>query len=393
MRYRILILSGIYPLNKNSYGGIFIRKRLEYLVKNNVDFDIFSIKNIDSFFLIFLKKFFGKNILNDDKKFLEFEKYIWNFVVNNRNFNDYIFQRIYIKKIFKKLEKRININKYNIISAHWIYPEGLIAYKIKKKYGIPYSITLHGSDIHTNPFKNEKIKKYTLKVLENADKCIFVSDALRKKAIEFGYSNKNSVVISNGYDPNIFYFENKKNKKKKLKFKAEKLIGFVGNLIDVKNILILPEIFEKVKNEYKNVEFVIVGEGNLKKNLEKSFQEKSLEVRFTGKLKQEQVAEYMKAMDVMILPSKNEGWPCVILESQACGTYTVGSKVGGIPEAIGAVGETFELDENFVDNISKSIINKLKNGYDMDKILKRVKNFTWEEIVEKEIEIFNKIIK
>lgn len=393
MRYRILILSGIYPLNKNSYGGIFIRKRLEYLIKNNVDFDIFSIKNIDSFFLIFLKKFFGKNILNDDKKFLEFEKYIWNFVVNNRNFNDYIFQRIYIKKIFKKLEKRININKYNIISAHWIYPEGLIAYKIKKKYGIPYSITLHGSDIHTNPFKNEKIKKYTLKVLENADKCIFVSDALRKKAIELGYSNKNSVIIPNGYDPNIFYYEEKEKKKNKLNFKSKKLIGFVGNLIDVKNVMLLPEIFNNIKKGYTDIDFVIVGEGNLKYKLENVFSEKKLEVNFTGKLDQKEVAEYMKAMDVMILPSKNEGFGSVILEAQACGTYTVGSKVGGIPEAIGAVGETFELDENFVDNISKSIINKLKNGYDMDKILKRVKNFTWEETVEKEIEIFNKIIK
>jgi glycosyltransferase involved in cell wall biosynthesis len=370
----------------------FIRKRLEQLIDENINFDIFSIKTIDSFFVWPLKKILNKNILNDKNDSIKYENYIWNFVVNKKNIIEYIFKDLYINKVFKIIERRIDINKYNFISSHWAYPEGLIAYKIKEKYGIPYTITLHGSDIHTNPFKDEQIKKYTLEVLENADKCIFVSDALRKKAIELGYSNKNSIVIPNGYDPDIFYYENKEIKKKELNFGSSKLVGFVGNLIDVKNVLILPEIFEKIKKEYSDVCFVIVGKGNLKSELKKQFEEKNIKVRFTGRLEQKEVAEYMRAMDVMILPSKNEGWPCVILEAQACGTYTVGSNQGGIPEAIGEVGKTFELDEKFVENISNEIVYKLKNGYDTNKILNRVKNYTWEETVKKEIDVFNTIL-
>jgi glycosyltransferase involved in cell wall biosynthesis len=392
LKNKILIFSGLYPLNKESYGGVFIRKRLEQLIDENINFDIFSIKNVDTFFVALLKKILNKNILNDKNDSIKYENYDWNFIVSNKSIIDYIFKDIYFNKVFKIIERRIDINEYNIISVHWAYPEGLIAYKIKEKYGIPYTITLHGSDIHTNPFRNKKIKKYTLEVLENADKCIFVSDALRKKAIELGYSNKNSIVIPNGFDPDIFFYESKELKKKDLSFKSSKLVGFVGNLIDVKNVLILTEIFEKIKKEYSDVDFVIVGKGNLKSDLKKQFEEKNIKVRFTGRLEQKEVAEYMKAMDVMVLPSKNEGFGSVILEAQACGTYTVGSKIGGIPEAIGNVGETFELDENFVDNISNSIINKLENGYDIDKILTRIKSFTWEKIVKQEIALFNKII-
>lgn len=392
LKKKILILSGLYPSNKNSYGGVFIRKRLEQLIDNNINFDIYSIKNIDSFFVSLLKKILNKNILNDKKDIVKYENYNWNFIVNNKNFIEYILKNVYINKVFKKLERKIDIKKYNYVSSHWAYPEGLIAYKIKEKYGIPYTITLHGSDIHANPFKNEQIKKYTLQVLENADKCIFVSDALRKKAIELGYSNKNSIVIPNGFDPDIFYYESKELKKKDLNFESSKLVGFVGNLIDVKNVLLLPDIFENIKKEYKDVEFVVIGDGNLKSELKKKFEERSVRVRFTGRIEQKEVADYMKAMDFMVLPSKNEGWPCVVLEAQACGTYVVGSNRGGIPEAIGGVGETFELDENFVDNISKEIIYKINQGFEIRKLLGRSKKFTWNNLVKKEINLLKKSI-
>jgi len=65
----------------------------------------------------------------------------------------------------------------------------------------------------------------------------------------------------------------------------------------------------------------------------------------------------------------------------------VRSNRGGIPEAIGDFGKTIELDKNFVENTSNEIIDKSKNGYKINKILNKTKNFTWREIVNKELEI------
>jgi len=67
-----------------------------------------------------------------------------------------------------------------------------------------------------------------------------------------------------------------------------------------------------------------------------------LDVHFTGMLPQAEVAKWMNAMDVMILPSRNEGFGMVIVEAQGCGTSVVGSSNGGIPEAIGNGGIVVE---------------------------------------------------
>jgi glycosyltransferase involved in cell wall biosynthesis len=350
-----------------------------------IDFDVFGFFYEESTLLKGIKNLLGKVIYDNYREKIIVEDIEWNFIKYNRNFLDVFLKKYNLKKSFELLDKHINIKKYDLIVSHGAYREGYLAKMFKNKYSIPYYLILHGTDIHTDPFKNNKVKKFTLEALENSEKSIFVSDFLRKKAKEFGYSDKNSEIIPNGYDSNIFFFEDKGKKKKDLNFKNNKLIGFVGNLIDVKNILVLPEIFEKVKLNYKDVEFVIIGDGNLKSELKKHFDEKNIKVRFTGRIDQKNVAEYMKAMDIMILPSKKEGFGAVIIEAQACGVYTVGSHAGGIPEAIGNVGDFYKLDNEFIDRVSKSILYNLKNGYDIQKILKRAKEYTWKDIAKKEL--------
>ena len=92
--------------------------------------------------------------------------------------------------------------------------------------------TAHGSDIHSVVKRN---RPSALKALEKAAKCIFVSRALQEQAIYMGYSGENAVVIPNGYDPTCFYPGKKENAKSELGFENRYLVGFVGNLVEVKN--------------------------------------------------------------------------------------------------------------------------------------------------------------
>jgi glycosyltransferase involved in cell wall biosynthesis len=80
---------------------------------------------------------------------------------------------------------------------------------------------------------------------------------------------------------------------------------------------------------------------------------KGLDVVFAGRVPQVEVARCMNAMDVMVLPSRNEGWPCVVLEAQACGTCVVGSSSGGIPEAIGFDEYVAKEEENFEERFAR----------------------------------------
>jgi glycosyltransferase involved in cell wall biosynthesis len=269
-------------------------------------------------------------------------------------------------------------------------PAGEIAYYLAKKYNKPYIITLHGSDV--NLLMPKRKKKY-VKILEKATKVIFVSKALLEKAKSFGYSGKNSVVIPNGFDPEIFKPMDREKIRKELGIykKRVKYVGFVGNLLSIKRADKLPEIFGNIMKEMDNVRFLIVGDGELKEKIAQEMKE--MDVIFAGRIPQEEVAKYMNAMDVMILPSRNEGWPCVVLEAQACGTCVIGSSNGGIPEAIGFEEYVVEEGKEFEKRFAKKVVEVLEKGYDRSILINRAKDFTWEEIVRREIKIYSGILK
>lgn len=172
-----------------------------------------------------------------------------------------------ISVIEKAMLSHINLQSYDLIYAHGMYgglPAGVIAMRLGRKIQKPYVVHLHGSDINYSMPKN--IDLY-LQVLENASKCIFVSNALLEKAKSMGYSGKNAVVTGNGYDPNVFKPMNKDLVRRELGvYNLEaKYVGFVGNLVSVKRADKLPEIFRYIADKEKNVKFIIIGDGPLRK--------------------------------------------------------------------------------------------------------------------------------
>lgn len=94
-----------------------------------------------------------------------------------------------------------------------------------------------------------------------------------------------------------------------------------------------PLFFLEIHKRVPDVMFIVVGDGPLRKKVEQATS--GLNVVFTSRIPQEEVANWTNAMDIMVLPSRNEGFDAVAVEAQACGTIVVGSSNGGIPEAVG----------------------------------------------------------
>lgn len=401
---KILYITGMYPHDDNNMSGIFITRRLnelksEYGLKFRAIAPVPKFNStIARFYEKISKKHFSNVTHNKNKEY-------YNYIFYDLKFIDYIYRllnkgeygRLLAKKFLAEIEKKIDIRSYNLTHVHWAFPTGLIAYYIKKKYGIPYILTVHGSDIHTYPQKNKTIKKYTLKVLENADKVIFVSNYLRETAKQMGYNCDTDVVIPNGVDLKIFKPINKDEAKKRLGLSlGNKYVGFVGNLIPIKNAQLLPDIFLSIKNKTQNsTSFLVIGDGVLKTDIENKCKQANLDVVFTGRIASDDVALGINALDVLILPSKKEGWPSVILEAQACGVPVVGSDAGGIPEAIGGTdyGRIVELGVNFVERFSEAVAEMLSDRLMPEKIHERALEYSWSKIVSKEISVHNEVIR
>lgn len=393
---KILYFSGIYPIINSKRGMPFIQKRFNIVKKCNFSDTIHTAVEIDKHFQI------STTIESKEQYCKRLESIDWSPSFYKKSLTLKIFNHIYKKGIISQdpfskhlkaiIKKDIDLHSYNLAHVHWAYPSGYIFSQLKREMGLKYVLTVHGSDIHKWPHVSENIKKSTVTALENAQKAIFVSNDLLKKAKELGYSGTNSTVIPNGFDPEVFYFEKRDNSKGKLNLPSKPLIGFVGNLINVKNVLVLPEIFKELKKSIDDLQFIIIGNGDLKSELENRCQEYELSVNFTGNIDQKDVANYMRAMDIILLPSLNEGWPCIIKEAQACGTYVVGSDRGGIPDAIGTGGKSFSLDDSFIQNCVNHCLEILKNKIDIDHLLSISKEFTWENIVKQEIEVYRNFL-
>ncbi|KAF2959886.1 glycosyltransferase family 4 protein [Thermotoga sp. 38H-to] len=396
----VLILTNLFPTKDNPNSGIFITKRLKEHEKLGVDFTAVSLAFRDKGRLLSLLRSLLRKPSEVPLKELEGVSFKPVFV--ERGLFDVVVQKFWtMKRALENLTDRFaeqvvqNFPKHTVIHAHGMYlpaPAGVVARKVSEIWNVPYVVTLHGSDVNLNMARRD-VRDIYLETLENAARCIFVSRALLEKAKSFGYSGQNAVVIPNGYDPDVFKPMDKNAVRKELGIYKENThyVGFVGNLIPIKRADKLPEIFGKIAKELPNTRFLIVGDGVLKDKILKEM--KGLDVVFTGRVVQTKVAKYMNAMDVMVLPSRNEGWPCVVLEAQACGTCVIGSSNGGIPEAIGFPEYVIEEGDQFEERFAKRVIEVLKEGYDVNRLLERAKGFTWRNIVEKEIGVYKRVVQ
>ena len=286
-----------------------------------------------------------------------------------------------------------DIEECDMVSCHWGYPHGRIAYWINREFKKPYIVTYHGSDVHTMPFENEHIKTKVLQIMENAKQNIFVSKKLMDTARELGYTGDNCTASRNGVNTKNFYIisdEEKNSIRERYHIKG-KNIGFVGAVNKIKRADKFAEIFESIKhldpsNEYT---FTVVGDGPLKSQVEKECNEKGLKAVFTGNQDVDMVRNLMNTMDVMILPSRREGFGCVITEANACGVPVVGSDAGGISEAIGIKENIVADGDEFEKRIAKRVVEVVNSENDKESLSKyTLENFSWDKIAEDEASFY-----
>ena len=310
-----------------------------------------------------------------------------------------------INKIFDKLNLDLlnflpmlikykdEIKRYSLVSCHWGYPHGRIAYYIKKLYGLPYIVTYHGSDIHTLPVKDKSIRKKVMDILNDSYKNIFVSKKLYESSKFIGYNNKNYIISKNGVNLDKFYkLDDYKKSKIKDNLNLKKIvIGFTGNLNKVKRADKLVDIFLNIKNilNTDDISFIVVGDGEFKSKIKEDGIDNNLDIHITGNVFVDDVRDYMNIMDIMILPSKKEGFGCVILEANACGVPVVATNVGGIPEAIEDDNMLVDDGDDFEIRFSNKVCEVLNSKYDGYDLISRVKdNFTWEVVAKDEISTY-----
>ena len=251
---------------------------------------------------------------------------------------------------------------YDVMIAH-SFTGALIAYEVHEKYGIPYYVTWHGSDIHTHPVRNRLIRRDTCLVMESAKCNFFVSKALMLKSDELTLKAEKKVLY-NGISDRFERYSDEKRNELRARYGLspdDKVVAFVGSLVAVKNVHVLQPLFHAVRAGYDgNLRFWLVGDGKLRDSVEPVLlADKTIDVNFWGNVPADEMPDVMNCIDVMVLPSLNEGLPLVCAEAVNCGANVVGADVGGIPEVIGRE-YVVPHGEEFIEAMAAKVIELLK---------------------------------
>jgi teichuronic acid biosynthesis glycosyltransferase TuaC len=383
----------IFDGNSDDKKGAFnaTHNRIKYLIElNEFIIDAYLIQKHENFLLRLLRK----SKKREKSKVLKLENVFYQNLWINFSLLDYILKVKFHTIDFvewQSTKKWIKLfQKYDFVSVHTVI-SGKLAIAINSIYKIPFAMTWHGVDIHTTPFMNQAFQKQIKQIIEKATINFFVSHHLMMTS-DIIAKKGNKMVLFNGVNKNSFRKFSEIEKGLALTNyridSKKKNIAFIGNLIPIKNVECIPEIFFNIYNEISQAEFYIVGDGSLKSQIIHKVEELKIPVHFFGNKLPEEMPDIINCMDLIVLPSKNEGLPLIALEALACETMIVGSRVGGIPEVIGEKN-TVKLDDSFNDNFAKLCIKKIY----WNEVPVLSEYFDWKSIAQKEKDIYNTILK
>ncbi len=233
------------------------------------------------------------------------------------------FGRIGFLKNFRKLKKffRKATQEYDAIHYHANSFCSLEVLVLAKFCGVRKIIT-HAHNSSTDGALNKLLHKVYKRFVNHIATDWLACSATAK---HWGYSGskiENRVIVVN--NP-INLEEYDYNEQARLRIRENwncqdgLVLGTVGRLSAVKNQKFLLKVLEKLLKYYPLTKLVIVGEGELRGEIEKSICEEGLEGKVILTGQQDNVAELLNAFDIFLLPSLHEGFPFVALEAQANG--------------------------------------------------------------------------
>ncbi|MDP9161359.1 MAG: glycosyltransferase [Acidobacteriota bacterium] len=224
--------------------------------------------------------------------------------------------------------------KFDVVHTHdlWANLLGVPAAWLAQ---VPVIISSQRDLSHMDFYRTNR-KRWLRKIQNMSNVVLANARAIRDGlVVEEGFSAKKVRVIYNGVDFERFARVARDRQRLFPGTTDKKLIVLVGNIhTDVKGHPLLIAAAVNVVREFPKTQFVFVGDGALRSELEIRVASLGLKknVLFLGRRKD--VPEILACSDIGILPSKAEGLPNAVLEYLAAGLPTIASDVGGNAEII-----------------------------------------------------------
>jgi teichuronic acid biosynthesis glycosyltransferase TuaC len=389
MYFDLIVLSGMFPRKYSPHSGTFVYEQVKALTKL-----------IKGSITVIVPVPWSPRLLWFRKKWREYGKtervavidnitiyYTRHLLLPGRLFFPIQGLSIYwsVKSLVRKLIK--DNGKRTILHSHAILPSGLAGVLLARKFRIPHTCTVHGSDINIYPYFSTLSFLLTKYALKRCDHIVAVSNKIKEKTLSVERGIRSLSVIHNGADSKHFLQMSKETAKQKLGINDNrKIIMYIGNLVPVKGVSYLIEAFGSLLTDYtnKNVVLFLIGDGNEREKLLSLARRLRAEenVFFWGRKPHSEIPLWLNIADVLVLPSVSEGFPTIIPEAHMSGIPVVASDVGGISDIIIDRVTGMLVKSRDVEGLRKAIKLMLNNKTAREGIIavakEKSKNYTWE---------------
>jgi glycosyltransferase involved in cell wall biosynthesis len=286
---------------------------------------------------------------------------------------------------------------FQIIDAHFAYPDGYAAALLGKWFKVPVTITLRGTEARL--CRNSVSRRLICKALSRATRVFSVADSLKRTAIDIGVPEDKIRVVGNGVDTHKFQPLPQDQAREQLDLPTSgHMLVSVGGLCERKGFHRVIECLPDLKKAFPGLHYLIVGgasaEGDWSDRLKRQVAELGLSevVHFLGPMPSGRIKIPLSAADIFVLATRNEGWANVFLEAMACGLPVVTTDVGGNREVVCSdeLGKVVPFDDRKA--FTEAMLAALAAVWEREKITQHAQNNSWDQRVAILIDEFQKVV-
>jgi len=247
----------------------------------------------------------------------------------------------YYLGIARALARMRRQRAFDLVHAHFIYPDGAVAHRVARRYGVPFLVTEHAPWL-PNWIERPGVRAEARAAATEAAYVVAVSNHVGDTIRAYTGEGAQVRVIPNGVDLGLFRPDPEVKR-------DPKQVLYVGQINFNKGIDILFEAIAKLAVGDPEIRVVLVGGAFFRNQTLQSEQLRLLperlgivdRVTFAGQLAQSEIVELMQQSAVLVLPSHAESFGAVLIEALACGTPVVATRCGGpeeiVTDAVGAL--------------------------------------------------------
>lgn len=221
----------------------------------------------------------------------------------------------------------------DVVIGYWAHPDGTVASEVARSLEVPFVMMVGGTDI--NVLAKDPARRAIIKAtLQAATRVVTIGEALKAEVQALGVPPERICSFRRGIQTETFHRGDRGTARSGLHLPQDgPMLLWVGRMVRVKGLDVLIEAMATLPPDVLPTLYLL-GNGPLQASLERQAQVAGLldRIIFRGPVAHADLGAWFRAADLVVLPSRTEGVPNVLLEGLGCGTPFVASAVGSIPD-------------------------------------------------------------